>query len=152
MSNFELDVRKWAEKAKGRMDLVVRKISLDLFRRIILRSPVDEGRFRSNWQVAIGEIPQGVIELSISGEAAKTKRGSKARGKAVGTATVNEEMAKLAGVKAGDVIYLVNNLPYGPRLENGWSGQAPAGMVAITVSEYGGVVAQAVEEAKTEKP
>ncbi len=134
--SFALDVSKWAEKAKGRMDLVVRKISLDLFTRIILRSPVDEGRFRGNWQVAINEIPAGVLELDDKS----------------GSATVAKATAAALNVKAGDVIYLINNLPYGPRLENGWSGQAPAGMVAVTLTEYGAVVAQAVEEAKTEKP
>ncbi len=134
--NFALDIAKWAEKAKGRMDLVVRKISLDLFSRIILRSPVDKGRFRGNWQVAINEIPAGVLELDDKS----------------GAATVSKATAEVLNVKAGDVIWLVNNLPYGPRLENGWSGQAPSGMVAITVTEYGAVVAQAVDDAIKEKP
>ncbi|NBT33816.1 MAG: hypothetical protein EBT13_18445 [Rhodobacteraceae bacterium] len=33
------------------------------------------------------------------------------------------------------IIYIQNNLPYANRLENGWSGQAPQGMVALTVAE-----------------
>jgi hypothetical protein len=152
MSSFALDIAKWAEKANGRMDLVVRKISLDIFRRIILRSPVDTGRFRGNWQVAIGKIPEGVVELQLDEKAAKTKEGSKGRAAAIGTATISAAAAETAKVRAGDVIYFVNNLPYGPRLENGWSPQAPAGMVGITVTEYEGVVAQAATEAKTEKP
>ena len=32
-------------------------------------------------------------------------------------------------------IYIQNNLPYANRLENGWSNQAPAGMVALTIAE-----------------
>jgi len=118
------------------MDLVVRKISLDVFRRIILRSPISTGRFRGNWQVAINAIPADVLELDDK----------------TGTATVAKATAKVLNVKAGEVIDLINNLPYGPRLENGWSGQAPAGMVGITVTEFGAVVAQAVDEAKGEMP
>jgi hypothetical protein len=119
MSNFALDVSKWAEKAKGRMDLVVRKIALDLFRRVILRSPVDTGRFRGNWQVAIDSIPEGVLEIDDKS----------------GAATVAKATAEALNVKAGDVIYLVNNLPYASRLENGWSPQAPAGIIGTTVTE-----------------
>src|SRR3546814_4931116 len=99
------------------MDLTVRYVSLELFRRVVLRSPVDSGRFRANWSVGIGRIPQGVVELDDK----------------TGTATISKADAELAEVKAGDVIYLINNVPYGPRLENGWSKQAPAGVVAVTV-------------------
>ena len=48
--------------------------------------------------------------------------------------------------KAGHVFYLVNNLPYIRRLEQGWSQQAPAGMVAVTVSEFQQTVARAATE------
>jgi len=34
------------------------------------------------------------------------------------------------------VIYLTNNLPYAQRLEEGYSQQAPAGMVALTIQEF----------------
>ena len=43
---------------------------------------------------------------------------------------------------AGDVIYLTNNLPYAVPLEEGYSKQAPAGMVALTVQDFQSVVAQ----------
>ena len=34
-----------------------------------------------------------------------------------------------------DVIWIQNNAPYGPALEDGHSGQAPSGMVAVTFAE-----------------
>lgn len=40
-------------------------------------------------------------------------------------------------------IFLTNNLPYIERLERGWSKQAPTGMVALTVAEFGGIAADA---------
>lgn len=111
---------QWVTKTEHKMDLAVRKIALELFSRVILKSPVDTGRFRANWQVAIGSIPSGTLELDDRS----------------GTATISKATATTAGVKAGDVIYLVNNLPYAQRLEDGYSGQAPAGMVGLTVQEF----------------
>jgi len=118
--------QEWATKTERKLDLAVRKISLELFSRVILRSPVDTGRFRANWQVAIGSMPNGTLSLDDK----------------IGTATVSNATARSAGVKAGDVIYLANNLPYAQRLEDGYSGQAPAGMVGLTVQEFQSIAAK----------
>lgn len=134
MGRFSLDLARWTDGVEARQDLVVRKVSLDLFSRIVLRSPVRTGRFRGNWQVTIGSVPDNTIEINdVSG-----------------TATISKAASVSAGIKAGMTIYLTNNLPYGPKLETGYSQQAPAGMVAITVSEFQGVVSSAVDQAKRE--
>lgn len=131
-SQFELDIARFVEKAKGRIDLVVRKISLDLFKRVIMKSPVKEGRFKGNWQCAIGSVPDGVLAVDDK----------------AGTATISKMTAAVAGLHAGQIIYLVNNLAYARRLEYGHSQQAPAGVVRITVAEYRGVVEKAAAETK----
>lgn len=120
MGDFSRKVASWSEKTGGKMDLVVQKIALDLFSRVILRSPVDTGRFRGNWQVAIGSVPSGTLEVND----------------ATGEATVGKVQAAALGVNAGDTIYLVNNLPYAQKLEDGSSKQAPAGMVALSVQDF----------------
>lgn len=132
--NFSLDISRWVEKANGRVTLAIRQIALDMFTRVVLRSPVDTGRFRGNWQVAIGEVPTGTLELDDKD----------------GSATISKITAATLGLEVGMVIYLVNNLPYGPRLEDGWSNQAPSGMVGITLEEFGASVTKAVSEAKSE--
>lgn len=134
MARFSIDINTWIRGVKDRGDIVVRKVSLDLFMRIVLRSPVDTGRFRGNWQLTIGAVPDNTIELND----------------ATGQATISKAMAASQNIRAGQSVFLTNNLPYGPRLENGWSKQAPAGMVAITVSEFQGVVSSAVAQAKGE--
>ena len=106
------------------MDLAVRKIALQMFSKVIIRSPVDTGRFRANWMVGVGTIPSGTIELNNMS----------------GTATIGAAQAKALGAKAGDTITLINNLPYAQRLEDGWSNQAPGGMVGLTVQEFQSVV------------
>lgn len=130
LGNFELDIQHFVDKANGNIDLVFRKISLELFKRVILKSPVLTGRFRANWQVAIGSIPSGTLELNDK----------------TGTATISKVQATALQVKAGQVITLVNNLAYAVPLEFGHSKQAPNGMVRLTVLEFGAVVSKAVSE------
>ena len=130
-----IDPSKWAVKTEDKLDLAIRKIALEMFSRVVLKSPVDTGRFRANWSVGVGSIPSGTIELNDK----------------TGIATINKVSADLAGVKAGDVITLANNLPYGPSLEDGrgyrdgkmrGSKKAPHGMVALTKQEFESVVAK----------
>jgi len=128
--NFTLDIQKFVDKANGNIDLVIKKIALDLFRRVIMKSPVDTGRFKGNWQIAIGAIPSGTLDLTDPS----------------GSATISRVTATALGLKAGDVITLVNNLSYANRLEYGYSKQAPAGMVRTTVQEYPQVVTMAANE------
>lgn len=131
LGTFTLDIQRFVDKANGNINLVVRKVALDLFSRVIQKSPVDTGRFKGNWQVAIGSIPGGTLEINDKD----------------GGATIAQATATALGLKAGDIIYLVNNLAYARKLEFGWSKQAPAGMVRLTVSEFGAVVNDAVSGA-----
>lgn len=131
-NKFSVDVSAWVEKAKGKADIVLRKSAIDLFSRVIRRSPVDTGRFRNNWNVSIGAPATGVtLEVDPSGSAALVK--------------INETVAD---AKMGDTIFLVNALPYSIRLENGWSKQAPAGMVGVSVLEWQSIVNKATNETK----
>jgi hypothetical protein len=135
VGSFADDVNKFQRKTVNKMDQVVRKVALELFTRIIYKTPVDTGRARANWQVSIGTPAAGTVEIDDKS----------------GNATVSKATAKSAGFKAGDTIYLANNLPYirkleeggygdGPKTVGGFSRQAPAGMVTLTVQEFAAVV------------
>jgi len=137
MGSFANQMKAWERKTERKMDLAVRKIALEMFRRIILKSPVDRGRFRGNWQLAIGSVPNGTLELDDK----------------TGTATIAKGAATALGFNAGETIFFANNLPYarrleeggypdGPKVENGRSSQAPNGMVALTVQEFQSVVSR----------
>ena len=123
--SFTLDLSNWVAKAKGNTDLVVRRVTLDIFGRVIQRTPVDTGRLKGNWQFGMNRMPSG--ELSRLGEAAPMR-------------DVNSGVPVKA---AGNVYYLVNNLPYAQRIEEGYSKQAPQGMVGLTVMEFGQAVRKA---------
>lgn len=129
---FELQISQFVEKAKGNLDLVVRKIALDMFRRVVMKSPVDTGRFKGNWQVAIGVMPAGVLSLDDKS----------------GTATMARVTAATLALEAGQVIYLVNNLEYARALEYGHSKQAPSGMIRVTIQEFNAAVNKAANEVR----
>lgn len=128
---FGLDIARFVEKAKAAPEQVVRKVGLDLASRVVLRSPVDTGRFRANWNVAFGRV-----------DTLTTPSTDKTGGK-----TLERVRVQLNGWTAGQDIYLTNSLPYAIRLEYGWSKkQAPMGMVRITVTEFQTFVNAAVAE------
>lgn len=95
------------------------KIALTALRGVVLKSPVDTGRFRGNWNVGIGSIDYSTTENIDKG----------------GGDTIAQGAGRVSGAGTYDVIWITNNLPYANRLENGWSKQAPAGMVALTFAE-----------------
>jgi hypothetical protein len=148
MAGFADQVKAWERKTERKMDLAVRKIALEMFRKIILKSPVDTGRFRSNWQVSIGSVPTGTQdgETFPQGDAVDVKGP-------IYYAKLSGGEATLFGANAGDTIYFANNLPYarrleeggypdGPKVENGRSSQAPNGMVALTIQEFQSIVSR----------
>jgi hypothetical protein len=135
--SFEDQIRAWQVKTERKMTQLGRKVALELFRRVIYKTPVDDGPARASWQVTIGTPATGTVELSDKD----------------GSATMSRATAASAGFKAGDTIYLTSNLPYimkleeggypdGPKTVGGFSRQAPAGMVALTVQEFAQVVNQ----------
>ena len=117
---FARDLSKAIEKAKDKAELAARKITIELFSNVILKSPVDTGRFRANWNCSIGS-----VDKSTSEETDKSGAGSIGR--------VRAEVTKYT--LDGRSIYLANSLPYADRLENGWSDQAPQGMVRLSIIE-----------------
>lgn len=125
---FELDISRWVEKAKGNLDAVVRKVELDVSTSVILGTPVDTGRARANWFASFSA-PSGQVSDRVDPS---------------GGASIDRVRGAVSTGKAGHVFYLTNNLPYILRLEQGWSKQAPAGMVMLTVRRYQAIVAGAV--------
>lgn len=121
---FSDQVAAFTRKTEAKIEMAIRKIAIDVFAEVIMMSPVDTGRFRGNWQVAIGTMPTGTVEIDDK----------------AGTATLNKAQAQAMGLKAGETIFLVNNLPYARALEYGLSKQAPGGMIRLTVQRWKPIV------------
>lgn len=85
------------------------------------------GRFRSNWQLTTGAPAAGEIEdIESAGE------------------TLDRLLVAAGDLSAGEVAYIVNNLPYAIPLEYGHSSQAPGGMVRVTVADFQRIVEEAI--------
>lgn len=122
--SWSIPIERLAERAGLKLDTVTRKVTLDLFTSVVQKSPVDTGRFKGNWN--FGTTPNLSVSATINA----------ARGLS--------EAQKALGIPAGGVVYLSNGLPYARRLEYGYSQQAPAGMVRLSVREFRQFVARAI--------
>lgn len=144
--------------AQGNLDIVVRKTALELLRSMVLKTPVDTGRLRANWQVGLN-----VTDATTTDSDDPVSRAE----------------ARLGSFEAGMTIYLTNALPYAAAVEyglypdppklgtyvpkgssragfsgpgyvqlssGGYSKQAPSGMVRITLVEYGAYLQKVVAE------
>ena len=110
----------------------------EVFRRLVLRSPVDTGRFRANWHINDGAPKIVVRDFDFGGDREANK----------GAATqeaIDREADKVNRLVAPGVTYVANNLPYAVRLNQGWSQQAPAGFVELTLEEVRRHLAVAVK-------
>jgi len=128
MASLGDQLKAFAEKTKADMATVVRKTAFSLGESMVVMSPVDTGRFRGNWQY-------GADTINTSTGSADDKSGRTA---------LNRIQAGIRGWKPGQTIWLTNSLPYGPRLEAGWSKQSPAGMVRVSVANYQQYIADAI--------
>lgn len=143
--SFALDLKAFAQKTTTKADMVVRKVVIDVGTSLVFKSPVGDadywinkppagyvgGRFRANWQYGLNS-PSSVTHDKTDSN---------------GAATVSAIVGKVSKQAAGKVHYLTNGLPYGKRLEEGWSHrQAPNGMVGLTVIEFQQIVVAAAAE------
>lgn len=130
---FAADLARLCEAAGDKAELVVRKAALDLGGQLLDRSPVDTGRFKNKWAT------------SVNGMSTATGAGADASAAAARTML----QAQVAEWKPGKTIWITNSLPYAYRLEyDGWSKQAPGGMVRLAVQNYAQAVAKAARELK----
>ena len=127
MSNarqFGLDLQQWSKKVvPGAHVVFMKKIVLELLKRVVMKSPVDTGRFRANWQVGIGSADETTIDEATG------------KGKHYVNDAVRRGSDKLGDLDFGIAVHVSNNLPYAGPLEDGHSGQAPAGVLGISVEE-----------------
>jgi hypothetical protein len=96
-------------------------ISYEAIQKIVARTPVKSGHARAGW---------------IATRTTYTTRAfSKTHVDPSGAETIAKAWRVINQLKAYQNIYFSNNVPYIERLEDGWSAQAPNGMVRLTVEE-----------------
>lgn len=108
---------------------LVRQVALVADQAIVLGTPVDTGRARSNWIVAINSASETIIEPYFPGEGGST-------GARNAQAAIDQGEAVISRYQGGEgvEIHITNNLPYIQRLNDGYSAQAPANYVETAVA------------------
>lgn len=124
MTGFAIGVDKFCAKSQKEIETIFRKITFELFKDIVMNTPVDTGRARANWGVTVGKINTTLLIES---------------GDQSGSATLANTAEGVKAWNCTGSIFLTNNLPYIGVLEYGrddgspGSMQAPNGMVRISV-------------------
>jgi hypothetical protein len=118
MSNIGEQIRRINERNKQKLGEVVKEAVRDLAGQMIDNSPVKSGQFKNNWKGSIG-----AMDTDASAEADPTGAAAKA---SIETALENW--------KPGETIFVSNSTSYANRIEHGWSGAAPTGVVGVTMA------------------
>ncbi len=117
---FNSMIRTYTQKLLPKQALTFLKwLAMGVLRRVVLKTPVDTGRARGNWQVTVSSPAEGEVDVT-------DKRGRD---------TIANGKAGMADARYSGIIWLTNNLAYILSLEGGWSQQAPVGMLAVSLEE-----------------
>jgi hypothetical protein len=125
-SNFSASIAAFAKKAQGAQDRVLQGVVKEVGERLVQRTPVAAGEARSNWQASINA-PAATHTPDLD----PTGAGSIA------------DIARTAErAKFGDSVFVLNAAPHIKKLEDGYSKQAPVGMVSVTIAEGPSIVTE----------
>lgn len=137
--SFTVDLSSFVRKTNDKLESTVKRIVAGVAESVIEMSPVGDasywkspppkgylgGRFRGNWDYGFNSIPGAQYENIDP----------------TGAASMGRVTGGLSGKTAvGNVHYIINSLPYAKALEDGWSRQAPQGMVGLTVLRFQQIV------------
>ena len=119
VKQFNAAIGAFAKENPAIFRVVRNKVALQGLSGVVLKTPVDTGRARGNWQVTTGNPATGELDTTDKG----------------GNGTMSNGNGTIASAEPFDVVYIANNLPYIERLEHGHSQQAPQGMLELTFQE-----------------
>lgn len=121
-----------AVRVEQNVERTVKRVALAVDQAVVLATPVDTGRARSNWIAQIGDPARRTVEPYAEGNAGGSAEGA-----------LSQASHEIDRFRLGQDIYISNNLPYIERLNQGHSAQAPAGFVEEAVEAGTRVARQA---------
>ena len=130
MKSIAAQLQKIAKRSVEDAEDVVKASLLRLGNITIQASPVDTGRFGSNWMSAYGAIDSKTTQQADANGAPSVTRLTK----------------KLSDIDLGVTFFFTNSLPYAQRLEYGWSAQAKGGIVRKATLEWERIVKEEVRK------
>ena len=104
-------------------DKVVRTAALKVDQAVVISTPVDTGRARSNWIASIGSPAGGTVSPFSPGSKLGLGEGNNAQ------AAIDAARGVINSRRFNQSIFITNNLDYIGKLNNGSSKQAPKNFV-----------------------
>lgn len=99
----------------------IRSLGILIDQRIVQESPFRDGLFKNNWLMSVGSPSNEILE---DGDVSGSKAIERAR-----QVVMDYPLNSLPD------LWLVNNLPYAARLNDGWSAQAPSKFVEAEIAK-----------------
>jgi len=127
---FARDLRRFANLTSQKMETVVKASLVRIGTSVVVKSPVDTGRFRSNWLAAYGTADT-TVSMSVDPS---------------GQSSINRLKLSVQGLTFREYFYFTNSLPYAKGLEYGDSMQAPSGMVRVSVAAWENILADEIRK------
>lgn len=126
LGGFANNMRRISLQITGNVERAVRQAAIAADQAIVVATPVDTGRARSNWLVSVNTPRTDTIPPYSPGTKGSTS-GSNVQG------ALAQGRSAVSGYREGMTIYITNNLDYIGKLNSGWSAQAPAGYIERAV-------------------
>jgi hypothetical protein len=126
--DFAKRLGKAADNLIENVEKRVRRAALLADETLVLSTPVDTGRARSNWLVTVGS------PASFSSAVIKSPESAIAEARAAVEQFKISRKGILFKRASGNTIFITNNVSYISKLNSGSSAQAPAGFVEAAVS------------------
>lgn len=114
LAAFDAFMRDLVPQIEEKIGELRRWVAIEIWSNVTSMSPVDTGRFRASWNIQDGSPDMSVVP--------EGQHGPPSQPSGISTRPYQQT-------------WVSNGLPYGERLEFGWSRQAPDGMVRITMAE-----------------
>lgn len=118
---FSRELLQLSSFTNGNIVTVIKKSCIDLYRAVVEKTPVEFGNAKASWALTL--FPH-------------TERHSGGASGAEIANIVRDNASTFEWNTDNEFVLISNNLNYIGFLENGSSTQAPAGMVAISLSEF----------------
>lgn len=137
---FAADLQGAADRLDITLAKFCQKLTYDLYQLIVMETPVDTGRARASWNVAVDE-PDESVPPAIPEADQKQREEQRKAGRAVGIHPMFGQFAAqppapavINGIDGKRKIFITSSLIYINALEQGHSQQRPHGMVRVNVA------------------
>jgi hypothetical protein len=137
--DFSAQIKAFRDKALANVTQVVHDATTGITAALVERTPIDETTLRANWNFGAGARPE---DLDVNAKDDSPQ----------GAETVERLAGQIAESPVGGITYVNNNVPYMETIEfglypnppkrptgktvNGFSTQAPAGVIGVTAEGW----------------